>query len=110
MTEKKKAMISQPMNGLSDDEIKATNGDAKKYLTDRGYEVVNTFFEGCFASDKGMDEAGVINLPVCLLARSVEKMSMCHSVYFCKGWEKARGCVIEHEIAEKYGLEIIYQE
>ena len=28
---------------------------------------------------------------------------------FCKGWENARGCRIEHEAAKAYGLEIIYE-
>lgn len=31
------------------------------------------------------------------------------AAYFCKGWEKARGCRIEHEAAKAYGLEIIYE-
>jgi hypothetical protein len=34
-------------------------------------------------------------------------MSLCNVAYFAKGWEKARGCKIEHEIALKYGIEII---
>ena len=36
-------------------------------------------------------------------------MSLCHKVYFAKGWENARGCKIEHEVALAYGLEIIYE-
>ena len=30
-------------------------------------------------------------------------MSECDTVYFCKGWENARGCKIEHEVAKSYG-------
>ena len=37
-------------------------------------------------------------------------MSLCHAAYFCKGWEKARGCRIEHEAATAYGLTILYEE
>ena len=36
-------------------------------------------------------------------------MSLCHAAYFCKGWEKTRGCKIEHDAAVAYGLEIIYE-
>jgi len=36
-------------------------------------------------------------------------MSTCDAAYFCEDWEYARGCLIEHEIAEQYGLEIIYE-
>lgn len=25
-----------------------------------------------------------------------------------KGWEKARGCIIEHDIAQKYEIPIMY--
>ena len=37
-------------------------------------------------------------------------MTLCNAVYFCKGWENARGCKIEHMCAEVYGLKIIEAE
>ena len=37
-------------------------------------------------------------------------MSKCHAAYFCKGWENARGCRIEHDAAIAYGLKIIYED
>lgn len=40
----KKAMFSQPMNGLSDEEIIKTREKAMAFLESKGYEVVNTFF------------------------------------------------------------------
>lgn len=33
-----------------------------------------------------------------------------HAAYFCKGWEDARGCKIEHDAATAYGLEVLYEE
>lgn len=74
----KKAMLSQPMRGLSDDEIVATRDRAIKYLESHGYEVVNT-------------------------------MSRCDTVFFCNGWEGARGCRIEHQVAKAYGMQILYE-
>ena len=56
-----------------------------------------------------MKERGVENIPVRFLAKSFENMSLCHAVYFCKGWESARGCKIEHEVAKAYGMTIIYE-
>jgi hypothetical protein len=44
------------------------------------------------------------------LAKSLEKMAHCNVVYFAKGWENARGCKIEHEVALQYGLDILYEE
>lgn len=43
---KKKAMISQLMNGLSDEKIEKTKLKATKELSALGYEVVDSFFNG----------------------------------------------------------------
>lgn len=104
-----KAMISQPMAGKTDEEIVATRERAIAALKERGYEIVNTLFTDEWYSPEKMKERGVVQIPLCFLAKSLENMSKCHAAYFCKGWEKTRGCVIEHMAAEKYGLEIIYE-
>lgn len=57
-----------------------------------------------------MEERGVVQIPLCFLAKSLENMSLCHAAYFCKGWEQARGCCIEHEAAVAYGLTVLYEE
>ena len=106
----KKAMLSQPMAGKTEEEIVATRDRAIKVLEDRGYEVVNTLFTDEWYSKENMEERGVVNIPLCFLAKSLEKMSLCHTVYFCKGWEKTRGCNLEHDAAVAYGLEVIYVE
>lgn len=105
-----KAMLSQPMNGKSDEEIIATRNRAIAALKERGYEVINTLFTDEWYSPEAMKERGVENLPMCFLAKSLESMSLCHAAYFCKGWETTRGCRIEHEAAKAYGLTIIYEE
>lgn len=105
-----KAMISQPMGGKSDEEIASTREKAIKALESKGYEIVNTLFTDAWYSNEYMKERGVVQIPLCFLAKSLENMSLCHTAYFCKGWEKARGCRIEHEAAVAYGLNIIYEE
>lgn len=106
----KKAMISQPMAGKTDEEIAATRDLAVAKLHQMGYEVVNTLFTDEWYSDEAMKERGVVQVPLCFLAKSLENMSLCHAAYFCKGWEDARGCKIEHEVAEAYGLEVIHEQ
>lgn len=106
----KKAMISQPMNGLTEAEIAATREKAKTYIEAAGYEFVNTLFTDEWYSKDAMLERGVVNIPICFLAKSIENMSLCDTAYFCKGWENARGCRIEHEVAKAYGVNIIYEE
>lgn len=105
-----KVMISQPMNGLTDEEIEETREKAIRHLERLGYKVVNTLFKDDWDNNSSMKDRGVMNIPVYYLARSLESMSFCDVVYFCDGWEDARGCRIEHEVAEEYGLDIIYAE
>lgn len=106
----KKAMLSQPMAGKTDAEIIATREKAISALKEKGFEIVNTLFTDEWYSKDAMTARGVVQIPLCFLAKSLENMSLCHAAYFCKGWENARGCRIEHEAAMAYGLEIIYEE
>lgn len=106
----KKAMLSQPMAAKTEKEIVETRERAIAALKERGYEIVNTLFTDEWNSNEAMKERGVVQIPLCFLAKSLENMSLCHAAYFCVGWEKARGCRIEHEAAKAYGLEIIYEE
>lgn len=106
----KKAMLSQPMAGKTEQEIIETRERAIKALAEKGFNVVNTLFSDEWYSDEKMKERGVVQIPLCFLAKSLENMSLCDAVYFCKGWENARGCRIEHEAAKAYGLEVIYEQ
>lgn len=105
----RKAMISQPMAGKADGEIVEARDKAIAKLEAMGYKVVNTLFTDEWYSDEAMKERGVVQVPLCFIAKSLEKMSLCHAVYFCKGWESTRGCRIEHEAAVAYGLEVLYE-
>jgi hypothetical protein len=110
LRESKKAMLSQPMAGLTKEEIVATRERAIAKLEELGYEVVNTLFTDEWYSEKSMEGRGVVQKPMCFLAKSLENMSKCHAAYFCKGWENARGCKIEHDAAVAYGLTVIEEE
>lgn len=105
-----KAMLSQPMAGKTEEEIVETRNRAIAALTQQGYEIVNTLFTDEWYSQEKMEERGVVQIPLCFLAKSLENMSLCHAAYFCKGWENARGCKIEHDAAVAYGLKVICEE
>lgn len=98
------AMVSQPMQGKSDEEIGKTRDAAINSLQAHGYQVLNTYFE----SDELPGPLGG-NIPMRFLSKAISVMSLCEAVYFCNGWENARGCRIEHKIAEEYGLKILYE-
>lgn len=102
-----KAMISQPMAGLTKELILKVKEKAKAYLNDHGYEVVNTFFDKEWKEELEHNK-DVVNIPLKYLAKSLDTMATCEVVYFCPGWENARGCRIEHEVAKAYDLNIIY--
>lgn len=105
----KKAMLSQPMAGKTEQEIIETRERAIQELEAKGYEIVNTLFTDEWYNRENMEARGVVQIPLCFLAKSLENMSLCHAAYFSKGWETARGCRIEHEAAKAYGLEILYE-
>lgn len=107
---KPKVMLSQPMNGKTDEEIAATKEKAVSYLEGKGYEVINTLFTDEWYSKEKMQQRGIKQIPLCFLAKSLESMSLCDAAYFCEGWEEARGCRIEHDAALAYGLKIIYEK
>lgn len=105
-----KAMFSQPMAGKTNEEIIATREKAVKDLREMGYEIVNTLYTDEWYNKENMEKRGVVQIPLCFLAKSLENMSLCHAAYFAKGWENARGCRTEHEAAKAYGLTIYYEE
>ena len=106
----RKAMLSQPMAGKTEEEIIETRERAIKVLEQQGYKIVNTLFTDEWYSNENMKERGVIQIPLCFLAKSLENMSLCDAVYFTKGWKSTRGCKIEHDAAKAYGLQIIYEQ
>lgn len=99
----KKLFISQPMRGLSDDEIlKAREGIRVKAEQVIGEEVelIDSFVS---------EYPGEINkqIPVWYLGKSIQFLSQADVVYFGGDWRNARGCKIEHKIAKEYGIDRI---
>lgn len=97
----KKAMISQPMGGLTGEEIANDRNRAIEFLEEQGYEVINTLFADDYYNVERK------NKPLMFLAKSLDNMCDADAAYFVKGWEKARGCRIERMVAESYGIPII---
>lgn len=99
----KKLFISQPMRGLSDEEIlkerEIAIEAAKKRLGD-DVEVVESFFY----------DAPVDVKPLWYLGESLKILSTADVAFFAKGWEKARGCRIENTCAKEYGIETIIED
>lgn len=95
-------MISQPMGGLSDDEILLKRDKVKNILELEGHAVIDTFYT------TGLPKS-VRNSGLFWLGASLMDMAKCDAVYFCEGWENARGCKIEHDAALTYGVTVVYE-
>ena len=106
----KKAMISQPMNGIPSSEIIRTRDRAISWLNENGFTVENTLFSDKECPQDKLAEEGVKKINIYMLGKSLEVMSKVDTVYFCEGWNKARGCQTEHFVAKSYGLNVLYEE
>ena len=95
-----KVMISLPMSGRNDDEVKARMSYLKKEFAKLHIEVVDSFIT---------DEIEGSNYPgVYYLGRTLMKfMHNVDAVYFDDGWFEARGCRIENAVCQEYGIKIL---
>lgn len=108
MNEKIKVFISQPMSGLSDEHILDQRRLAITLLENFIFpndevEILSTFIEDDLPEAIEASKSGVW-----YLGRSLQMLANADYIYMCKGWEKARGCCIELETAEKYGINVLY--
>ena len=97
----RKIFISQPMNGKTTEEIE----NERNYIIERlreneSVEIIDSFFK-----DKPYEAS-----PLWYLGESVKLMSEADVVFFCNGWQTARGCQIEHDCALEYGIDTMYEE
>ena len=97
----KKVFISQPMNGLTDDQIRADREAIFKQIEDSkigDFEVIKSFI---------VNIGPVVNKPVAYLGKSISCLADADLAVFGKGWENARGCQIEHAVCIAYNIPII---
>lgn len=95
--------VSQPMRGKSDEEIESERENliaiAKAVYAGRGeVEVIDSFFKG------GLDVPAGAKAPLYYLSKSLELLATADVAIFAKDWREARGCRIEHECTDGYGV------
>ena len=100
-----KVFISQPMAGRSQEEIEDERDEvfakvACMMSEERG--------EDCREVPSYFGPTGAAQMsPLELLGKSIELMAHADVAVFAPGWERARGCLIEHACALNYGVEIV---
>ena len=98
--ELKKVFISQPMAGKIQEQIIAERAEAVEEVQRilGKVEIIDTVL------DLGEDA-----LPLEYMGESIKLLANADAIYLMDGWDNARGCRIEHECAEAYGIPVILQ-
>ena len=94
----KKVFISQPMKDRTNEELQNERKAIIDKLVDRlgeSVEVLDNLFGDKYPNEK----------PLWHLGESLKLLSSADLAVFAEGWEKARGCRIEHECAIKYDVQ-----
>ena len=94
-----KVMISQPMNGRNKEEIKKERQEIIEKFNKMHIEVINTLF----TEEPPRD----CNEAIFYLAKSINAMKDIDALYMCDNWIGARGCRVEHLVAQQYGIKIL---
>lgn len=89
-----KLMISQPMRGKTNEQIREERAELVKQLEAEGHEVVDTVFENAPADE---------DTAIYMLSQSIRYIGKVDGLVFMPGWENARGCRIEYQVASAYG-------
>ena len=99
----KKLFVSQPMTGLSDEEIYAARDTALAYAKracNEELKLIDSFVPG----------VGDAGRPLYYLGLAIQALDGADIVCFAPGWEKSHGCVVENFCASVYGIERMYME
>ena len=96
--------ISFPMRSHTKEQIIETFNNYKTKLENLGFTVIDSII-----TPNPNVADNLVSIDIYYLGRSIEILSRCYYVYFAKGWEHSRGCVIEHQVAVNYGLNCLYE-
>lgn len=97
-----KVMISQPMNGRTEQQIK----EERKAIIDKFNKMHIEVIDTIFTEEAPRD----CNVAVYYLGKSISAMKDIDALYMCDNWREARGCKIENEVAKEYGIKILYSD
>lgn len=96
-----KVFISQPMTGRTLDEVKKERHNIELIMQERdeglstkgmSVKVIDSFDEQAFLEGRN---------PLDCLGDCIKKMSEANIVVFAPGWDKSRGCRIEHHVCSR---------
>ena len=90
-------MHDRPMDEIRADIMKAASAIGQIFYNEEPLEVIHTADrvapEGCGR--------------LWHLGQAIADLDGCDAVYFCPGWEVAKGCQVEHRVCELYDIQRI---
>ena len=103
----KKWYLSTPINGKTEEEIQAALQRGIDWANNRGEYYHNPYnpANAKFTEGKILDPK-----PIKMLSKAIAPMDSCDGVLFIGSYEelrKSRGCQVEINIADVYGLEVL---
>ena len=98
-----KVMISQPMNNRNEEDILEERKQIIEKFKNMHIEVIDTFYTEDISEECNNDG-------VYLLGKSIKDMSKADALFMCEGWKHSRGCRIERQVAQEYGIKILYED
>lgn len=107
-----RVFISQPMHGLSDEEIKAVKEKAIEEIQ----QIYHFFYKNGkleIISTTEQDRHEILPKEahrLWWLGRAIQHLVDVDVVYFCKGWEESKGCRVEKFVATEYNIGTYYQK
>ena len=95
-------MISQPMANRTEEDVRQERKAIIEKFNNMHIDVIDTIFT---------DEVSIdYNAGVYYLGKSILEMSKVDALFMCDGWREARGCRIERQVAQEYGIKILYED
>ena len=111
MSDTIRLFISIPMSGRSEKEIleqmDREENRAMAYFAKRG---INIVMYNSYINQDYVDEVQFRNNDVYMLSKSIEVLAYADTIWMGEGWQKSRGCQVEHKIATEYYLGRYYSE
>jgi hypothetical protein len=101
----KRVFISLPMSGLDMITICENIASAREeYLNRNSSDTQNVIFVDNCACRRPPEYLPKEKYGVWYLGHAIVKLSWCDEVFFYGNWKEARGCLIEHEVCERYDI------
>lgn len=108
-----KVFISQPMTGLTEEEILSVRKQARDNIVaiyGDDIRIIDSYYSDLSRQNVEQSMDGVVNSwDIFWLSESLNSMSEADLIWFVDGWQHSKGCTIEHLCASLYGIDMEFE-